>query len=101
MKKEKAYKIIATTDGWIASRDIRFKGKTEIVIAEHLTLEEAREELLLMFCKDYEVWYPNWGLCVNSRKNKVFGADKTYADGTRAYTYDSRRYSIEEEEEDC
>ena len=101
MKKEKAYKIIATTDGWIASRDIKFKGKTKIVIDEHLTLEEARKELLEMYCLDYDVNYTNWGLCVNSRRNKVFGADKTYCDGTRSYTYDSRRYYIEEEEEDC
>ena len=38
----KSYKITARTNGWIASRDIRFNGKTEVTLHEHLSLREAQ-----------------------------------------------------------
>ena len=37
----KAYKIIGKTNGWIAQRDSMFKGQTEIVLAENLSLSQA------------------------------------------------------------
>lgn len=95
---EKTYKIIAHTDGYTAARDARFNGKSEVVVASNLTLKEARERLLEMFNDDYECYCPNWGIAVNMRRNKVFGAATTFRDGTRAYEYDGRRYSIEIEE---
>ena len=36
------YRIIGKTNGYIANRDIRFKGKTTIIIAKGLTLKEVR-----------------------------------------------------------
>ena len=101
MKKEKAYKIVATTNGWIAARDPILKGKTNIVIYSGLEMKTARKILLAMFNMHYDTNYDNWGLCVNATKNNVDGAVRTFKDGTRSYTYDSRRYYIEEEEEDC
>ena len=38
---EKKFKIIGRTYGWIAERDSQFNGKTEIVIADNLTLKES------------------------------------------------------------
>lgn len=43
---EKNYKIVGRTNGWIASRDIHFNGKTEITIESNLTLREAQKKLL-------------------------------------------------------
>ena len=95
MKKGNTYKIIGETNQWIANRDPIFKGKTNITIDNGLSLKVARKMLLAMFNMDYDTWYPNWGVAVNATKNNVDGAVKTYNDGTRSYTYDSRRYSIE------
>ena len=93
----KTYKIIGMTNGYIASRDAKFGGKTEIVIAQGLSLKNAQEQLLAMFNNDFSA--ANWGMAVILTRGKVEGAAPTYKDGTRSYEYDSRRYSIEIEEE--
>lgn len=96
---EKTFKIIGRTNGWIAARDSQFNGKTEIVIADNLTLKEARRRLLSMFNECYELGCSNWGAAVMARKNRAEGAYKTHEDGTRSFDYDSRTFSIEEEEQ--
>lgn len=87
------YRIIGKTNGYIANRDIRFKGKTTIIIAKGLTLKEAQQKLLEFFNEDYGTYFSNWGLV---RCNHPFEAS-THKDGTRSYEYDSRYYSIEQE----
>ena len=95
---EKKYRIIGKTNGWIAARDSQFKGKTEIVIADNLTLKEAQKRLLSMFNECYELGCSNWGAAVMARKHRVFCAYPTRDDGTRCFEYDGRTFSIEEEE---
>lgn len=88
------YKITGKTNGYIASRDINFNGKCEIVIESGMTLREAQEKLLDMFNHDYDTSFRNWGLVrCNHPMNTA-----TSCDGTRSYDYDSRYYSIDEEE---
>ena len=94
---EKTFKIIGRTNGWIAARDSQFKGKTEIVIADNLTLKEAQRRLLFMFNECYETDCKNWGMAVMARKNRAEGAYKTHDDGTRCFDYDGRTFSIEAE----
>lgn len=94
----KTYKIIARTNGWIASRDSSFKGKTEITLQQGLNLSDARKELLRFFCQDYEVYFPNWGVAMNSKLGRDYANRRS--DGTYSYEWDSRYYSIEEENND-
>ena len=96
---EKTFKIIGRTNGWIAARDSQFKGKTEIVISDNLTLKEARRRLLSMFNECYELGCSNWGAAVIASKERAEGAYKTHEDGTRSFDYDSRTFSIEEDEQ--
>ena len=96
---EKTFKIIGRTNGWIAARDSQFNGKTEIVVEKNLTLKEAQGKLLSMFNECYELGCSNWGAAVMARKNRAEGAYKTHEDGTRSFDYDSRTFSIEEEEQ--
>ena len=96
---EKTFKIIGRTNGWIARRDLQFNGKTEIVVAKNLTLKEAQRKLLSMFNECYELGCSNWGMAVIASKERAEGAYKTHDDGTRCFDYDSRTFSIEEEEE--
>jgi len=84
------YKIQATTNGWIAQRDPRFNGKTEVTIEEGLTLKEAQKRLLDLFNEDYEKAYSNWGMVRCNHRNYSC----SYADGTRSYEYDGRNYRI-------
>lgn len=96
----KTYKITGHTNSWIAQRDATFKGKTEIVIEEGLSLREAQKTLLAMYNKDYEderTYCNNWGLAVIQSNRYGVGAYNTC--GSRCYEYDSRVYTIEEDEE--
>lgn len=43
------FSVIATTNGYIASRDLMFNGSPRIVLASGLSLEEAREKLLTLW----------------------------------------------------
>ena len=95
---EKKFKIIGRTNGWIAARDSQFKGKTEIIVADNLTLKEAQNELLRMFNNCFELDCKHWGIAVIATKSRVFCAYKTHDDGTRCFDYDGRTFSIEEEE---
>ena len=90
----KSYKIVGKTNGWIAQRDSLFRGKTEIVLERNLTLHEAQRKLLDFFNEDYDTAYQNWGL-VRCNHSDLSSSCK---DGTRSYEYDSRYFSIEEEE---
>ena len=95
---EKTFKIIGRTNGWIAARDSQFNGKTEIVVEKNLTLKEAQGKLLSMFNECYELGCSNWGMAVIASKERAEGAYKTHEDGTRSFDYDSRTFSIEEEQ---
>ena len=95
---EQKFKIVGKTNGLIAERDTLFKGKTEIVIDDNLTLKEAQRRLLSMFNGYYELDCSNWGMAVMATKKRAEGADKTHEDGTRSFDYDSRTFSIEEED---
>lgn len=95
----KKYRIIGETNGWIAARDSQFKGKTEIVIADNLTLKEAQKRLLSMFNEYYELGCSNWGMAVIATKSRDFCAYPTREDSTRCFDYDGRTFKIEEKEE--
>ena len=88
------YKIIGKTNGWIAQRDFTcFKGEVEVTLADGLNLKKAQGLLLDYFNMDYDTCYHNWGLV---RCNHPYNSSSC-SDGTRSYDYDSRYYSIVEE----
>lgn len=95
----KTYRIKGKTNGWIAQRDSLFKGKTEVVLADGLSLKEAQNKLIEFYREDYAneagmwVYSNNWGL-FRIHDNRTW----SYPDGTRGYEYDSRYFEIEEEE---
>ena len=96
----KTYRIIGRTNSWIAQRDGMFKGRTCVELLTGLTLREAQIKLLDMYNSDYSDNRPscqNWGLAVIQSNRYGVGAYNTC--GTRHYEYDSRIYSIEEDEE--
>jgi len=93
---ETKFKIIGKTNGWIASRDVHFNGKTEITIESNLTKEEANDKILKFFNKDYETYFSNWGLVRMNYPIHSF----TSSDRLRWYEYDSRYYEVVHEEED-
>lgn len=104
MNKQKTYKIVAKTNGWIARRDPMFNGhKTEVTLERGLSLKDARTKLLELFNDkfEWEIGYShNWGIAVNKTKKLCFGANYTYKDGTRSFNWDSRTFSIELEEDE-
>jgi hypothetical protein len=91
-----SYKIIGQTNPYIAQRDIHFNGKTTITLAKGMTLKEAQNLLLCFFNEDYDTSFHNWGLV---RCWKPYFTS-TQNDGTRSYEYDSRYYSIVEEDDE-
>ena len=94
----KTYKITATTNAWLAARDGQFRGKTEIVLEDGLTLTAAQRRLLELFNERYDTSYSNWGIAVSATKGRIECAIPSFPDGTRSFEYDSRIYRIEEEE---
>lgn len=95
--EKKTYRIIGTTNSWIAQRDAIFNGKTKVIINKGMTLKQARKRLLKFFCLDYEVYFPNWGVA----RHSIIGRNTTlrFKDGTYSYEFDSRTFAIEREEE--
>lgn len=91
------YKIIATTNPYIEQRDAMFKGKTEVIIEQGMTLKEAYKELLDLFNRKHDLYAPNWGIAVRLTKDLCDGARPTFQDGTRCFSWDSRTFSIEQE----
>lgn len=68
-----------------------------------LTLKEAYQKLLDLYNDKYSderPYAPNWGLAVIQSRPYAFGAVPTFSDGTRSFDWDSRVYSIEEENEE-
>lgn len=100
----KTYKITGSTNGYIASRDIEFNGKTKITIATNLTLEQAREKLDDFFYSDYDYSHDQFETSYNEETGEsTYGIDShwhEHPDGTASYEYDSRYYGIEEETEE-
>lgn len=50
----KTFRIEASTNGYIASRDITFNGKTRVTLLDGLSYEEARKKLTEFAVSDYE-----------------------------------------------
>lgn len=92
----RTYIIIRRTNSWIANR--HYNGKCNTILQSGLSLKEAKAELLRMFNSDYEVYYPNWGVAMNSNLGKFYCHH--HSDDTYSYEYDSRMYAIEEEVEE-
>lgn len=96
----KRYSIVAETNGYLANRLAEFNGKCKVIKESGLTLVDAKKELLRMYNDMYDGERPhacNWGMAVIHSAANVYGASPTYRDGTRSFSYDGRRYSIEEE----
>lgn len=94
------FRIVAQTNAYIAQRDSMFNGHTEVVLKSNLSLKEAYRELLDMYnnCfEDSRSYAQNWGLAVIQSAGHIDGANSTHADGTRSFTYDSRKFFIAEE----
>lgn len=91
------YKIIATTNSYIAQRDPMFHGKTEVVLEENLTLKEAQKYLLDLFNRKHDIYAPNWGIAVRLTRHLGDAALPTFPDGTRSFSWDSRSFRIDEE----
>ena len=89
------YRIIGKTNGWIAQRDSAFNGKTERIFKKGLTLSDAKSKLLDWFNHDYETYFPNWGVAMNSKIGRSYAGR---IGDLYCYEWDSRYYSIEEEE---
>jgi len=72
---------------------------TSVELNTGLSLREAQKMLLSMYNKDYQDERPycnNWGLAVIQSNRYGVGAYNTC--GSRCYEYDSRVYTIEEDE---
>lgn len=91
---EKLYKITGKTNRWLAQRTPLFKGKEYITIVNNLTLHQAHEIMRAFFNCDYNTAYDNWELVLSHHPSLAWSC----SDGTRGYEYDSRYYSIEEQE---
>lgn len=97
---KRGYMITATTNPYIAQRDARFKGKTKVVIAEDMTLQEARAMLLSMLNTKFGTNYPVWDVAVSMLELSDNGEyAMTIDEEMRVFTYDSRTYQIEAEYE--
>ena len=59
-------------------------------------LRDAQKKLLEFFNSDYDTYFQNWGLV---RCNYPYDSS-SFNDGTRSYSYDSRSYYIEEDNEE-
>lgn len=102
MKKEKTYRLMGRTNGWIAQRDSFFKGKEYVVIEQGLSLKEAQGKMLQYFNEyaDKECKYAaNWGNAVNLGTKDVT-AYPTDKNGCRTLEYDSRYFYMEVETEE-
>lgn len=56
------------------------------------TLEDAQSELLNLYntlFKGERMEAPNWGVAVAQTRDNVYGAHKSYADGTREFDYNT------------
>ena len=89
------FAIIAQTNGYIASRDIKFNGHTTIIVSAYETLKEANKALLDFYNEDKETYYQNWGLVICNDPHNAC----SFNDGTRSYEEDSRIYKTDEMEE--
>lgn len=97
---ERRYSIVAETNGYLANRLAEFNGKCKVIKESGLTLVDAKKELLRMYNDMYDGERPyacNWGMAVIQSRGKVDAANPTLSNGTRSFSYDGRRYSIEEE----
>lgn len=90
---EKLYKITGKTNRWIAQRVDLFAGREYITLKNNLPLRQAQLMLLSLFNFDFNTAYGNWELVLKNHSSVSWSC----SDGTRGYEYDSRFYSIEEQ----
>jgi hypothetical protein len=60
-----------------------------------ISLLQARKELLELYNNKDFPYADNWGIAVRRSRRTCDGARETFNDGTRSFTWDSRRYFIE------
>lgn len=96
------YRIIITTDPYHASRhpgfvlnETRTLGIKTVETA--LTLKEAQDKLLKLFCEDAQQYFPNWGVACAWKQGGDLYARPTHKDGTRTYCNDVFSVSIVQE----
>lgn len=87
------YKIIATTNGYLANRKAMFNGHTAVTIESGLPLKEAQKKLLERFNGEYGKEYPNWGLV----RRHYHNVSSSHQYGIRSFEYDSVTYAIKQE----
>lgn len=93
MEANNKYKITLSTNAYLARRDARMRGKTEVALVENLTLKEARETLLDLFNSVKSESCRHWGVARRRHPHET----NTFKDGTRSFEEDSRHYSIEQQ----
>lgn len=96
------YRITAETSPFVAEREPMFNGNTEVVLAHHLTLEEAHTRILNMYNEYYAGERPyeaTWEMAVAHSAGKANCAIPTFSDGTRSFRCSGCKFSIEEETE--
>ncbi len=96
------YKIIIKTDPYHASRYLGYTLNEKRthgvkVLESGLTLKEAQDKLLKLFCNDAEQYFPNWGVACAWKRGGDLHAYPTHEDGTRTYDDDVFTVSIVEE----
>lgn len=96
------YKIIITTDPYHASRHSGFvlnENRTIGIktVETGLTLKEAQDKLLKLFCEDAQQYFPNWGVACGWKGGQDLFAYPTRKDGTRTYHDDVFAVSIMQE----
>lgn len=88
------YAIVCKTDPYHAARLRGFSREGTHIEETGLTLKEAYKSLLEWFNHYSEHYAPNWGAAVLISRNKSEGANPTFRDGTRSFTYDIYTYEI-------
>lgn len=99
--RNNTFSVIATTNGYIASRDLMFNGKVRVVLASGLSIDEAREKLLSLWNERVDDDYLA-GSIEEAAELSSDRIDHMYENsGLPAFGYDSRTFAIVEEEEDA
>lgn len=99
---QKTYRVIATTNGYIASRDLMFDGKVRVTLASGLSLDEAREKLLDLWNErvDDDLLADSVEEAAELSEGRIDRMTVRAAAGLPSFDYDSRIFSITEEGED-
>lgn len=97
--RSNTFSVIATTNGYIASRDIMFNGNARIVIASGLSLEEAREKLLDLWNERVDDDYQASTIEEAAELSASRIDRMEERSGLPSFEYDSRVFTIEPDAE--